>query len=78
MVASEVLRDDKLQTLAAEYEASVDELLEEYGLDSVVPGICMNPGCDYSAEYEPDAREGWCEVCDTQSVASLLVLLGVI
>lgn len=69
---------EKLALLEEEYGMSTDELLEEYRTDSVAPGICMNPGCEFSAEYEPDQWEGWCDECDTPSVRSLLVLMGVI
>ncbi len=69
---------DKLSTLADGYGSSVEELLEEYGVESVVPGVCMNPDCDYTTECEPDQRKGWCDECETPSVRSLLVLEGVI
>jgi len=68
----------KLAMLADQYGLSVGELLEEWALDSVVPGICMNPNCEYTAEYEPDQSEGWCGACGTQTVQSAFVLLGVI
>jgi hypothetical protein len=38
----------------------------------------MNAGCDYSAEMEPDQSSGWCEVCSTNSLKSVLVLAGII
>lgn len=72
------MRTTKLTTLAEEYGFTANELLEAYALDDVAPGICMNDGCDYTSEYEPDQREGWCEECQTRSVASALVLGGVI
>lgn len=31
-------------------------------------GICMEPGCDYTTEVEPDCEDGWCEVCQTNTV----------
>lgn len=68
---------EKLETLAAHYGVEAEELLETYALDSVAPGICMNVGCDFSAEYEPDQEDGWCEECQMRSVTSCLVLLGV-
>jgi ssDNA-binding Zn-finger/Zn-ribbon topoisomerase 1 len=71
-------KEKKLAMLADQYGVSVEELLEEWALDSVVPGICMNPDCEYTAEYEPDQREGWCEACGTPTVQSAFVLLGVI
>ena len=46
--------------------------------DSVIPGICMNPGCDYTTGVEPDQSHGWCEVCETQTVKSGAMLVGII
>jgi len=46
--------------------------------DSVCPAICMNDGCDYTTEMEPDQSQGWCEVCRTNSLKSALVLAGII
>ena len=41
---------------------SVSELIETYALDDVAPRlVCMNPGCTYGTEYEPDQQKGWCE-----------------
>jgi hypothetical protein len=56
----------------------LDDLLAEVVADSVCPAICMNDGCDYTAEMEPDQDRGWCEACGTNSVASALVLTGII
>lgn len=72
------LRKSKLEVLADAADMSVDELLESAAVDSVVPGICTNDGCDYTAEYEPDQDAGWCEECDTGTVTSVLILAGVI
>jgi hypothetical protein len=68
----------KLESLAEEYGFSTLEFIEEYGLEDVVPGICMNPGCEYTTEVEPDQREGWCEECGTTTVRSGVVLAGII
>jgi histidinol-phosphate/aromatic aminotransferase/cobyric acid decarboxylase-like protein len=60
---------------------SEDELFAAAVSDSVCPAICCNPAnpdCDYTAEMEPDQREGWCEACGTNTVASALVLAGFI
>lgn len=70
------VREDKLRTLAGILGTDRTSLIETY--DSVVPGICMNDGCDYTAEYEPDQDGGWCEECQMRSVASALVLAGLI
>ncbi len=55
-----------------------DGYLSQWGHDSVVPGICANDGCDYTCDVEPDSDGGWCEVCDTNTVKSGLILLGII
>ena len=68
----------KLDLLAREWGMKTNEFVEEYALDDVVPGICMNPGCDYTTDVEPDQREGWCEACETRSVRSAIVLAGLI
>jgi hypothetical protein len=78
-VLSQAERRAKLNTLAEnEGFTSVTELLEACVHDSVNPGICANPTCDYSTEVEPDQREGWCEECRTSTVQSALVLAGLI
>ena len=70
---------DKLEQLALEFGfATVYDMLEDYGFDCVMPAICMNPGCDYSTEYEPDKDRGWCECCGTNTVKSAAVLAGII
>lgn len=70
---------DKLDTLVEEWGfESVDDLLAAYIVESMVPGICMNSGCDYSTEIEPDSDDGWCACCETQSVSSAFVLAGII
>lgn len=69
----------KLDTLCMHY--GYDDplnMLEDATFDGVAPGICMNPGCDYSTEVEPDSDSGWCEECGTNSVKSCLMLAGVI
>ena len=70
---------NKLLTLAEDFGfESVEEMLEAYITDSVAPGICKNDWCDYSCECEPDCTEGWCEICETNSVVSCFVLEGII
>jgi hypothetical protein len=70
-------QEDKLRLLADAWGMSVDEMLETYFLDSTAPGICMNPGCTFTAEYEPNQEAGWCDECSTQSVRSVLILSGI-
>lgn len=68
----------KIKELAEQYgfDDTMD-MLEEASMDSVVPAICMNPDCDYTTGMEPDQSEGWCEMCDTNTVKSCLVLAGI-
>jgi hypothetical protein len=68
----------KLDRLASIWGMSTSAFIEEYALDEVVPGICMNPDCDYATNVEPDQTEGWCEECEMRSVRSGIVLAGLI
>jgi hypothetical protein len=63
-----------------EIEGWEDELsfLEECVCDSIVPGICTNPDCDYTTSVEPDSQTGWCEECSTNTVSSALILANII
>lgn len=54
---------------------TVEEMLEEYILDSVVPGIC--PECGYTTDVEPDCEHGWCEECEKGTVVSAMVLADI-
>ncbi len=53
------------------------EMLEQATYDSVAAAICKNPGCEYTTTMEPDQDHGWCEECQTSTVASCLVLAGI-
>lgn len=57
---------------------NVDDLIQAVALDSVSPAICMTEGCEYTAEMEPDQREGYCEACGGNTMVSALVLAGFI
>lgn len=54
------------------------DLLQAAMGDSVCPAICMTEGCDYTAEMEPDQREGYCEACGGNTMMSALVLADII
>jgi hypothetical protein len=74
-----VLEKQKLATLCEiEGYERLDQLMEAAAFDSVSPAICMNDGCDYTCEMEPDQDRGWCEVCCTNTVKIALVLAGLI
>jgi hypothetical protein len=69
----------KLRTLAdTEGFETIEALLEASARDSVSPSICTNPECDYTCEMEPDQDSGWCEECDENTMASALILAGLI
>jgi hypothetical protein len=57
---------------------SVGAMLEASVTDSVAPAICTEPECDHTTEMEPDQDAGYCEACGKNSVASALVLAGLI
>jgi len=70
---------EKLEQLAADYGYDDPMDMAEAAIcDSVCPGICMNEGCDYSTDVEPDQDRGYCELCGTQTVKSGLMLMGII
>jgi hypothetical protein len=72
-------RRRKLRELAADggYE-SVEDMLEACVADSVSPAICTDLQCSYTTEMEPDQDRGYCELCGGNTVASALVLAGLI
>jgi hypothetical protein len=75
------VRQEKLaKLLAAEGYQDIAELAQEalLGSNAGTPSICMNDGCDYICEMEPDQEEGWCDECGTNSMMSGLVLAELI
>jgi hypothetical protein len=54
------------------------DLLRASTTDSLCPAICMTEGCDYTTEMERDQDAGYCEACGGNTVASALVLAGLI
>ena len=57
---------------------STEELMEAVFSDSVSPAICMNEGCDFTCEMEPDQDAGYCEECHTNTMKAAPVLAGLI
>ena len=70
--------EEKINQLLDIYGMDFDDACDEFILESVVPGICMNEGCDYVTEVEPDQTRGWCEECGTNTVVSFTMLVGFI
>lgn len=78
-ITSKSSQSEKLKTLIGLYDyESFDDFARHYITDSIVPGICMNPRCEATYDYEPDQTEGWCEECETNSVKSAFILAGII
>lgn len=78
---TEISQAHKLQKLCEAYGyKDIDAMCADDSmmLDSCVPAICMNPGCDYTTDMEPDQGRGWGECCETNTVKSVHVLLGII
>ena len=57
---------------------STEDLIAAVFSDSVSPAICMNEGCDFTCEMEPDQDRGWCEECHTNTMKSAPVLAAII
>ena len=57
---------------------NLEEMAEAVFSDSVSPGICVNEGCAYTTEVEPDQDRGWCDECRTNSMKAAPVLAGII
>lgn len=68
--------NDLLEQLAESEGMDVDQMLEEYAFDAVVPAICRDCGATYN--MEPDQTEGYCEECKSNTVVSCLILAGLI
>jgi len=72
------LEKQKMQDLSESYAMSLEEMMEQATFDSLAPSICMNEDCDYTTDMEPDQDKGWCEVCSTNSVKSILCLMWIL
>jgi hypothetical protein len=66
------------QLIKSEWYDSLEEFLQDIAHATVVPGICLTEKCDYTTEVEPDQERGWCECCYDNTVASALVLAGIV
>jgi len=70
------MADCKIDTLMeVEGYANEEDLMDDFSFGSAVPGICMNQGCDYTTDVEPDQCAGWCEKCSTNTVRSCIELI---
>ena len=75
----DAIRQAKLAKLVEiEGYDSVEDLIAAVFSDSVSPAICMNEGCDFTCEMEPDQDAGCCEECHTNTMKAAPVLAGLI
>ena len=73
------MNEEKLEEIVeSEGYLNVDDLLAESTYNSVVPGICTNPLCNYITDVEPDQEKGWCHDCVANTIVSCLVLAGLL
>jgi hypothetical protein len=78
-VLDDALRTAKLAALIEiEGYDTTQELLEAVLFDSVSPAICLNEGCAFTCEMEPDQDAGYCEECRTNTMVAAPVLAGLI
>jgi hypothetical protein len=77
-----ITADDRRAKLATLMEiegySAIEELVQVVLSDAVSPAICMNEGCGFTCEMEPDQDAGYCEECHTNSMHSGLVLAELI
>jgi hypothetical protein len=73
------IRENKLAKLIEiEGYDTVEQRMEAVFSDAVSPAICMNEGCDFTCEMEPDQDAGYCEECHTNTMAAAPILAGLI
>ena len=74
---------DKLDLLKRDFgypdrKTLVEEALRAGVMDGICPAVCMNPECEYTCHMEPDQDQGFCELCEQNTVKSVLVITGMI
>ncbi len=67
-----------MKVCEAEGFATIDDLIALSVADSVCPAICMMERCDHVAPMESDQEIGYCEECSSNTMVSVLVLVGLI
>ena len=74
------IKEQEKLALLADIEGydSVMDMLREATFDGRCMAICMNDGCEFTTEMEPDQDGGWCNECKTNTVKSCLILEGII
>jgi hypothetical protein len=78
-IMDDALRTAKLAELVEiEGYDSLELLLEAVFSDAVSPAICMNEGCHFTCEMEPDQNAGYCEECRTNTMTAAPLLAGLL
>ena len=73
-----ITKREALERIENELGVTEDQFLEEFGMESIVPAVCMECGVVHD-NLEPDCDGGYCDACDTHgSLRGGLVLLGVL
>jgi len=52
------------------------DMVSDFITSNIVPAICTNGDCLATYEYEPDSTQGYCDICQSNEVKSILVLEG--
>ena len=69
------MKQRKIDQLASLWGESVEDLLKLAEGSHFVPAICTTDGCDFIMEVKASRQtEGYCEVCQKNTVVSLFVL----
>lgn len=70
---------DKLELLAElrGFE-DAEHLLDEFVLEVICPGICINEECEYIIYVGSDTDNSLCEICQTETVVSAFVLADIV
>ena len=72
------MSNNKLKQLCQIEDVSLENLIENAVIMDDCKGICVNKDCNYTTEVEPDQDQGYCEICNTNTVKYCLVLAGII
>ena len=73
-ITAEERRAKLAKLIEIEGFSSIEELVQAVLSDTVSPAVCMNDGCDFTCEMEPDQDADYCEECHTNSMQSALIL----
>lgn len=74
----EEFKRKKINKLCQEWGyISYINMMKDYQPENMSPGICMNENCNFTDDVEHDQSNGFCEVCEEKTVASIFAIIGV-